>query len=476
MPWPQTAQQLERMQRKLSKRKDEEKQSGLGTMEFCKDVNASQYVTELSEDDVNKLLRVDCDKMWDKVLLAHSRRQQEQVEGIEYVHHIVAHTLNHPEARWLGRWYLGETFPFAHESHFLTIVSTLLWRTLVQTTKDRIIKKWEENEDLKKLPWCGGVFTPEDKKQAMHQFLLHNRQERSNVENDLVRPLLTEHREEEAGRPYEEVVESCGNLDALHRACLCVFQEQVRSAIYTIQSTMEDRVPFIRELEQNQTCQVEHILNVVTTDIVSERNRPFDRSMEFVFCFLKDRITFDDELQWVLMHQVAQELEQHFKDNPSHNQNESQVHDVAVLGAEVGYVHAIKERMLDLAPHYQVYGSRDTQDMLVTIMKNGELGVSYGDKLAITGGEDMNGEPVQAHKCANGHAEAAGRGLRTFSMHGQGFDGVVNHHENLETRRRQHFYEKMDSFIKRGTQWAVQMKVGFILCFTFFVICMWWEF
>jgi hypothetical protein len=71
---PLTAQQ-ERMHRKLSKRKDEEKQSGLGTMEFCKDVNASQYVTELSEDDVNKLLRVDCDKMWDQVLLANSRLQ-----------------------------------------------------------------------------------------------------------------------------------------------------------------------------------------------------------------------------------------------------------------------------------------------------------------------------------------------------------------------------------------------------------------
>lgn len=48
---PLTAQQ-ERMHRKLSKRKDEEKQSGLGTMEFCKDVKASMYVTELSEDDL----------------------------------------------------------------------------------------------------------------------------------------------------------------------------------------------------------------------------------------------------------------------------------------------------------------------------------------------------------------------------------------------------------------------------------------
>ena len=58
--------------------------------------------------------------LWNQVLHAHSRLQEEEDSGIEYVHHIVAHTLNHPEARWLGRWYLGETFPFAHESQFLT--------------------------------------------------------------------------------------------------------------------------------------------------------------------------------------------------------------------------------------------------------------------------------------------------------------------------------------------------------------------
>jgi hypothetical protein len=98
---PLTAQQ-ERMHRRLAKRKDEEKQSH-GTQEWCKDIKASAYVTELSPDDLKMSLRVECDKLWNQVLHAHSRLQEEQNSGIGYVHHIVAHTLNHPEARWLGR-------------------------------------------------------------------------------------------------------------------------------------------------------------------------------------------------------------------------------------------------------------------------------------------------------------------------------------------------------------------------------------
>ena len=97
-----TAQQ-ERMHRRLAKRKDEEKQS-LGPPEGCSNVKASAFVSELSSQDLESSLRVECDKLWNQVLQAHSRLQQEQQSGIEYVHHIVAHTLNHPEARWLGRY------------------------------------------------------------------------------------------------------------------------------------------------------------------------------------------------------------------------------------------------------------------------------------------------------------------------------------------------------------------------------------
>ena len=459
-----TAQQ-ERMHRRLAKRKDEEKQS-IGTQESCKDVKASAYVSELGSEDLKLSLRVECDKLWNQVLHAHGRLQQEQNSGIEYVHHIVAHTLNHPEARWLGRWYLGETFPFAHESQFLTIVSTLLWRTLVQTTKNRIVKRWDDDPSLKLLPWCD-AHTPEEKKEAMHNYLLHNRQERQfNLETEMVRPMLTPNSEDQAGWPWEEVVLACDDLDSLHRACMCVFQDQVRHAIHGIQSTMEDRVPFIRELEQNQGCHLEYTLNVSSSpeNTGEHRQRTMDRSMEFVLWFLKDRITFDSELQWVLMHRVAQDLEQHFRDNPSHNQSDSPVHDVAVLGSEVGYVHAIKERMLDLAPHHEGYGSQNTQDMLVLIMKNGELDkeLEDGDRyeqptlLSIHG---TNGTD-EHHDASNGDAEQHRKDdARAFPLHGKGFDAVVNHHENLETRRRQKFYEKMDSFIRRGTQWAAQLKV-----------------
>ena len=113
---------LERMHRRLAKRKDEEKQS-LGP-EACGDIKASVYVSQLSSEDLRASLRVECDKLWNQVLQAHERLQQEQQSGIEYVHHIVAHTLNHPEARWLGRWYLGETFPRGRSRtnhNFLTI-------------------------------------------------------------------------------------------------------------------------------------------------------------------------------------------------------------------------------------------------------------------------------------------------------------------------------------------------------------------
>ncbi len=101
---PLTAQQ-ERMHRRLAKRKDEEKKSH-GTQEWCKDIKASAYVTELSPDDLKMSMRVQCDKLWNQVLQSHSRLQEEQNSGIGYVHHIVAHTLNHPEARWLGRYVL----------------------------------------------------------------------------------------------------------------------------------------------------------------------------------------------------------------------------------------------------------------------------------------------------------------------------------------------------------------------------------
>jgi actin-related protein len=468
----------ERMHRRLAKRKDEEKQS-LGP-EACGDIKASGYVSQLSSEDLRASLRVECDKLWNQVLQAHSRLQQEQQSGIEYVHHIVAHTLNHPEARWLGRWYLGETFPFAHESQFLTIVSTLLWRTLVQATKNRIVKKWEEDPDLKALPWSRGDKESE-KREAMNEYLLHNRQDHQSgldMTEEIV-SLLGDNKDLEAGRPFEEVVEHCADLGKLHRVCMNVFEKRVRRAIDSIQETMEQRVPFIRELEQNAGAgfQLEHQLNVSTNfppgnalererEGERERFRPNEK-MEFVFWFLKDRITFDNDLQWVLMQQVAQDLEQHFKDNPSHTQNDLQGHEHAVLSREVGYVHAIKERMLDLAPHYEVYGSQDTQEMLTLIMKNGEESKDFQDHTSAHGlfvdqpgsmcDEDItNG----AHEHQGGNdIPAEGREPRIFSVHGKGFDMVVNHHESLETRRRHQFYEKMDQFIERATTWAAQVKI-----------------
>jgi serine/threonine protein kinase len=468
----------ERMNRRLAKRKDEEKQS-LGP-EACGDIKASEYVSQLSSEDLGASLRVECDKLWNQVLQAHSRLQQEQQSGIEYVHHIVAHTLNHPEARWLGRWYLGETFPFAHESQFLTIVSTLLWRTLVQATKNRIVKKWEEDPDLKALPWSRGDKESE-KREAMNEYLLHNRQDHQSgldMTEEIV-SLLGDNKDLEAGRPFEEVVEHCADLGKLHRVCMNVFEKRVRRAIDSIQETMEQRVPFIRELEQNAGAgfQLEHQLNVSTNfppgnalererEGERERFRPNEK-MEFVFWFLKDRITFDNDLQWVLMQQVAQDLEQHFKDNPSHTQNDLQGHEHAVLSREVGYVHAIKERMLDLAPHYEVYGSQDTQEMLTLIMKNGEESKDFQDHTSAHGlfvdqpgsmcDEDItNG----AHEHQGGNdIPAEGREPRIFSVHGKGFDMVVNHHESLETRRRHQFYEKMDQFIERATTWAAQVKI-----------------
>jgi hypothetical protein len=254
-------------------------------------------------------------------------------------------------------------------------MSTLLWRTLVQTTKNRVVKRWEENESLKQLPWRGGC-TPEEKEKAMHEYLIfnHNNNNRHNLETELMTSVLADlaDQDDQQGWPWEDVVRACHNLDHLHRACMQVFQDHVRNKMFDIQKTMEDRVPFIRELEQTQHSQVEYILNFLTdgVDYRSLRSNP-----EFVFCFLKDRITFNDDFQWLLMHQVAQELEQHFKENPSQNEQEFQEQDVAVLGREVGFVHAIKERILDLAPHYEVYGSRDTQDMLLTIIKNGDLDI-----------------------------------------------------------------------------------------------------
>ena len=568
---------LERMHRRLAKRKDEEKQS-LGP-EACGDIKASVYVSQLSSEDLRASLRVECDKLWNQVLQAHSRLQQEQQSGIEYVHHIVAHTLNHPEARWLGRWYLGETFPFAHESQFLTIVSTLLWRTLVQATKNRIVQKWEEDPDLKVLPWnrwgggaagggpggsaggdggrgvrasaakylqvleqqknqddsertstlsgllveetCAQVlscfgdkgmwnvneqrfdgppdwvsvearlqalcsdqgiamsshlgYTEREKVVAMQEYLVCNRQDHQldlDMTDDIMSS-LADNRNFEAGRQFKEVVEQCEDLGTLHRACMKVFEKRVRRAIYSIQETMEQRVPFVRELEQNQGVQLERQLNVSTTfppdnalEHDRERHRPNERSMEFVFWFLKDRIAFEDESQWVLMEQVAHDLELHFKENPSHTQGESQGHEHAVLSREVGYVHAIKERMLDLAPHYEVYGSQDTQEMLTLIMKNGEeskdmqdddsADVLYVDQPSFFS-DDGNTNGAQVLQAVN--ATEGREPPRAFSVHGKGFDMVVNHHETLETRRRHQFYEKMDSFIDRATTWAAQMKV-----------------
>ena len=168
------------------------------------------------------------------------------------------------------------------------------------------------------------------------------------------------------------------------------------------------------------------------------------------------------------MRQVVSELEQHFKDNPSHNASDSPVHDVAVLGREVGYEHAIKERMLDLAPHFEVYGAQDTLEMLTLIMKNGELskelqdwdegGFAHVPRIVRSAGDDVSaGEDAAGGEALESALER--EGVSNLWVHGKGFDAVVNHHENLETRRRQHFYEKMDSFIRRGTQWAALMKV-----------------
>lgn len=184
----------------------------------------------------------------------------------------MAHTLNHPEARWLSRWYLAETFPFAHESQFLTIVSTLLWRTLVQTTKNKIVERWDEDASLKQLPWCGDdAVTPEEHKRAMQSYLMQRGQEYTNLEAEVLRPILSDNAVEQVGWPWEDLVGSCHDLDLLHRACMSHFQEDVRHAIFNIQLTMEDRVPFIRELEQNQTCQLEHILNVSCDNSVEQR-------------------------------------------------------------------------------------------------------------------------------------------------------------------------------------------------------------
>jgi hypothetical protein len=207
---------LERMHRRLAKRKDEEKQS-LGP-EACGDIKASVYVSQLSSEDLRASLRVECDKLWNQVLQAHKRLQQEQQSGIEYVHHIVAHTLNHPEARWLGRWYLGETFPFAHESHFFTIISALLWRTLVQATKNRIVQKWVEDPDLRVLPWNRGD-TEREQVEACREYLLEYLLEESRLDEPVslrrlpgdlwIVSLLADKRNVGAGTPLKEVVEQC---------------------------------------------------------------------------------------------------------------------------------------------------------------------------------------------------------------------------------------------------------------------------
>ena len=307
----------------------------------------------------------------------------------------------------------------------------------------------------------------------MKTYLMQYR-EQTGLVAQVLRPMLSDRQDGYLEVALEDVVQQCKDFDLLHNACMAVFKEQVRNAIYNIQTTLEDRVPVIRELEHNQECQLEHVLNVQEfSDCCSdlreqEHLRTSDRSirMEYVFWFLKDRITFDKELSWVLMHQVAQNLDQHFKDNPTHKQDESQVHDVAVLGREVGYVHAIKLRMLDLAPHYEVYGSKNTRDMLTLIMKRGEESKDlqdddsvdglYPERQATGGDEALNGK--SEHSRVNGNDEDD-KVVRNFSVHGKGFDKVVNHHENLETRRRHQFYEKMDAFIDRATTWAAQMKV-----------------
>jgi len=298
----------ERMLRRLAAKRNEEEASRAASRASVT-VDWGTFVDELGDEDVRSTLRVECDKLWNQVLHAHSRMQQELNSGIEYVHHIVAHTLNHPEAKWLGRWYLGETFPFAHESQFLTIVSTLMWRTLVQTTKNKILERWEQEPGLRELPWSGDEFvTPEQRKQAMHQYLLQHGEEFDRLNVEAMRPLLMQHSKEQAAWSWDQVVGACHDLDVLHRACMLHLQEEVQHSIYALQTTMEDRVPFIRELEQNQGCQLELILNVHSAEGGNDhRNSGPDRSMEFVFWFLKDRITFDDDAQWVLMHQVVAE-------------------------------------------------------------------------------------------------------------------------------------------------------------------------
>ena len=97
-----TAQQKRALQR-LAKRNDEKKRPPVPA-EGGSNAKASTFVPELSSQDLESSLRVDCDELWNKVRQAHSRLEQEQQSGIIYVHHIVAHTLNHPEARWLGRY------------------------------------------------------------------------------------------------------------------------------------------------------------------------------------------------------------------------------------------------------------------------------------------------------------------------------------------------------------------------------------
>jgi hypothetical protein len=111
MPSGKLTAQQERMQRLLAKRKDDDKLldevsgrlSALSVENQWYAAQAAAYVSRLSPADLKMSLRVDCDKLWNRVLHAHSRLQEEEEEGIGYVHHIVAHTLNHPEARWLGR-------------------------------------------------------------------------------------------------------------------------------------------------------------------------------------------------------------------------------------------------------------------------------------------------------------------------------------------------------------------------------------
>ena len=221
--------------------------------------------------------------------------------------------------------------------------------------------------------------------------------------------------------PFEEVVEHCTHDYVLHQACMYVLEVQVRHALAAAQGLLQAREShtsseFVEGYTSSEfvegyyleyalskkmhfgisSWEYEEVYEELSDDLEEQYEeerllRDFESlrndgaGQTFLYWYLMDRITWwadrGQESMYLLMLQVARELEQRLKDyNPSELRER-------VPSRDVGYVHDLQEQVLDFAPHYEEFGAQDTRDLLERITGSG-VGSASRDVAACAGAVD----------------------------------------------------------------------------------------